>query len=352
MKALPTKDRFLYTGRIDLTDENEPLFIYAGSMAETIFTGKKISLYLKNEGMGAYYSVGVILDGVQYKYDLPRDNKEICIEVSDCLDETEHTLIVFKRQAAAHYFRFCGIETDEESRITLPKREYALNIEVYGDSVSAGEVCESVYYESCIDPENHNGVYDNSWFSYPMILGRMLNARVYNNSQGGIALMDKTGFFNGPNPERLIGVETTYNKLSYVGYSHKGFTDWDFSRFTPDIVIMAVGQNDPYPFFEKSENKDFIRKWKDTYKSILYDLREKYGKNVKVLMILTLLMHDPRWDTYLDEIQAEIERETGEKWAKHFTFSRCGKATPGHPRITEQYEMAYELSKEIKSWSD
>ena len=75
MKALPTKDRFLYTGRIDLTDENEPLFIYAGSMAETIFTGKKISLYLKNEGMGAYYSVGVILDGVQYKYDLPRDNK-------------------------------------------------------------------------------------------------------------------------------------------------------------------------------------------------------------------------------------------------------------------------------------
>lgn len=350
MKVLPTKDKFLYTGRIDFTDENEPLFIYAGSMAETKFTGRKLSLYLKNEAMGDYYAVGVVLDGVQYKLELPQDDKEVCIEVSGSLDDGEHTLTVFKRQAAAHYFRFCGIETDEGSRLTLPEKEYALNIEVYGDSVSAGELCEAVYYENHTDPEARNGFWDNSWFSYSLTLGRMLNARVYNNSQGGIALLNKTGFFNGPDPEKLVGVESTYDKLSYVGYSKEGFTDWDFSKYTPDVVIMAIGQNDPNPFPEKTQDKDFIRKWKDTYKSVLYDLREKYGKNIRVLMILTVLMHDPRWDTYLDEIQAELEQETGEKWAKHFSFSRCGKATPGHPRITEQYEMAYELAREIKSW--
>lgn len=353
MRILPTKDKFLYTGRIDFTDEKEPLFIYAGSMAETIFTGKKLSLYIKNEGMCEYYSVGIILDGVQYKYELPQDSKEVCIEVSDSLNEGEHTLTVFKRQAAAHYFRFCGIETEDNSEITLPKKDYTLNIEVYGDSVSAGELCEAIYHEASLDPEKieRMGIYDNSWFSYPLTLGRMLNAKVHNNSQGGIALLNKTGFFNGPDPENLIGVEVTYNKLSYVQYSKEGFTDWDFSLFTPDLIIMAIGQNDPNPFPEKTEDEEYIRHWKDIYKSILYDLREKYGKNVKVLMILTVLMHDPRWDSYLDDIQAELEQETGEKWAKHFTFSRCGKATPGHPRITEQYEMAYELAQEIKSWA-
>lgn len=356
MKIVPTKEKFLYTGRIDFTNESEPLFIYAGSMAETIFTGKKLSIYVKNEGMGAYHSLGVVLDNVQYKFELPADfsenHKEIRIDVADSLEEGEHTLTIFKRQAAAHYFRLCGIETEEDSRLILPQKDYALNIEVYGDSVSAGELCEDFYREGCLDSSEIKGVgmYDNSWFSYPLITGRMLNARVYDNSQGGIALLDKTGFFNGPDPEKLMGVETTYNKLSYVPYSSVGFTDWDFSSFTPDLVIMAIGQNDPNPFPEKTQDSEFIRRWKDKYKSIVYDLREKYGKKLKVLMILTVLMHDPRWDSYLDDIERELEQETGEKWAKHFTFSRCGKATPGHPRITEQYEMAYELSREIEAW--
>ena len=356
MKTSPTKDKFLFTGRIDFTNENEPLFIYPGTMAETTFTGKKLSIYVKNEAMGAYHSVGVMLDGVQYKYALPVDpaenHKEIKIDVADNLEEGEHTLTIFKRQAAAHYLWFCGIETEEGSTVALPKKEYSLNIEVYGDSVSAGEYCEQIYHEGALDdPETiGKGTDDNSWFSYPMIMGRMLNARVYDNSQGGIALFNKTGFFTGPDPEKLTGVETTYNKLSYVPYSSKGFTDWDFSNYTPDLVIMAIGQNDPNPFPEKTEDPEYIRKWKDKYKEIVCDLREKYGKKLKVLMILTVLMHDPRWDSYLDEIEQELETETGEKWAKHFTFSRCGKATPGHPRITEQYEMAYELSAEIREW--
>lgn len=348
MRISPLKENFLYTGRIDFSNPNEPLLIYAGSMAETTFTGKSLSIYVKNEGMGEYYSIGVILDNVQYKFQLEDADKEVKINVANNLSEGTHSLTVFKRQAAAHYIRFCGIETEQGSVVAPPKKNYSLNIEVYGDSVSAGEVCEAVYYTGCIDPENHKGVYDNSWFSYPLTLGRMLNARVYNNSQGGIALFNKTGFFNGPEAEKLIGVETTYNKLSYVQYSREGFTQWDFSQFTPDLVIMAIGQNDPNPFPEKTETEEFIKSWKEKYKSLLYTFRKEYGKQVKVLMILTVLMHDPRWDKYLDEIQQELESETGEKWAAHFRFSRCGTATPGHPRITEQYEMAYELAEEVR----
>lgn len=355
MKILPDNKAFLYMGRIDFSEPASPLLIYAGSTVEIKFKSRKIGFYITNEKLGNYCSAGAVLDGVQYKLPIEENDKELYFELSDNLengyytDQNDgwHSLIVFKRQGAANYLRFGGIEIDGDGVVKLPEKQYAINIEVFGDSVSAGEITEAIYNEAAVDNESHrNGIHDNSWFSYPMLLSRMLNAKVHNNSQGGIALLDKTGFFNGPEPENLLGVETTYNKLSYVKFSREGFTPWDFSRFTPDLIIMAIGQNDPNPFPEKTESEDYITNWKETYKRIIRDLRDKYKKPVKVLMILTVLMHDPRWDKYLDD----IEREMGDENIRHFTFTRCGKATPGHPRATEQAEMAAELAEIIREW--
>lgn len=355
MRILPDNKAFSYMGRIDFSEAENPLLIYAGSNVEIRFKSKKIGFYITNEKLGDYCSVGAVLDGVQYKYHLTENDKELYIEVSDKVENGYfsdnnngwHSLIVFKRQGAANYLRFGGIEIEEDGQVENPQKNYSLNIEVFGDSVSAGEITEAIYNEGTIDNDSHrNGIHDNSWFSYPMQLSRRLNAYVHNNSQGGIALLDKTGFYNGPEPENLLGVETTYDKLSYVRYSREGFTDWDFSRFTPDLIIFAIGQNDPNPFPEKTEAPEFIKHWKETYKKIVLDLRERYKKPVKVLMMLTVLMHDPRWDKYLDEIEQELNDEN----IRHFTFSRCGRATPGHPRATEQSEMATELCEYIKKW--
>lgn len=355
MRILPDNSAFSYMGRIDFSQPEKPLFIYAGSMVEIRFKSKKAGFYITNEKLGNYCSVGAVLDGVQYKFPIETDDDEIYIEISDSIENNWHSdqnngwhsLTVFKRQGAANYIRFGGIEIDDDGLVEPCQKDYNINIEVFGDSVSAGEITEAIYNEAITDNPGHtNGIHDNSWFSYPLILSRMLNARVNNNSQGGIALLDKTGFFNGPEWENLIGVETTYDKLSYVKYSKEGLTPWDFSRFTPDIIIMAIGQNDPNPFPEKTESPEHIKMWKDKYKEIILDLKKRYGKPVKVLMILTVLMHDERWDRYLDEIQQEMQDDN----IRHFMFTRCGKATPGHPRATEQAEMASELAAVIRQW--
>ncbi len=355
MKILPDSKKFIYTGRIADIETENPLFIYPGSMAETIFSGKKVGIYIKNQPMGEYYAIGALVDGVQYKLEIPKDadySKEIYLSITEDLEEGEHSLIIFKRQAAAHYFRFCGIEVEENSVISLPHKEYNFNFEVYGDSVSAGEIAEAVYYEAHTDPvsQNNYGFWDNSWFSYPLILSRMLKARVHDNSQGGIALLNKTGFFCGPDPEKLTGVEVTYNKLSYVPFSKEGYTDWDFSLYTPQLVIIAIGQNDQNPDIEKTKKPEFVKAWKEKYKEIILDLREKYGDKVKFLLILTVLMHDERWDNYLDDIVEDLKGKIGEDNIKHYRFNRCGKATPGHPRISEQAEMAAELAIVVKDW--
>ena len=339
---------FVYTGRIDFENPAEPLMIYAGSMVETKFTGKSVGIYVKNQSMFVYTAIGVLVDNVQYKLELTDSEEEQFFQISESLGEGEHTLVVFKRQAAAHYFRFCGIETDDGAAVTAPEKKYNLKIEVFGDSVSAGEVTEAFYYEGCVDPVEHksSGVCDNSWFSYPMILGRRLNAQVHDNAQGGIALLNRTGFFCGPDRENMLGVESTYDKLSYVPYSRQGLTKWDFSRFTPDLIIFAIGQNDPNPCEEETKSEAYIAKWKNKYKEILEDLKRHYGKQVRVLMILTVLMHDTRWDKYLDEIEAELSDDM----VRHYRFRRCGQATPGHPRLTEQVEMATELEWFIRDW--
>lgn len=332
---------FYYMGRIDFSNPAAPLLIYAGSNITCRFTGTCIKITIDNMCMGEYNSVGAVIDGIQYKIELSKESGAKEYTVAEGLPEGEHSLMIFKRQAAAHYFRFISAECDGE--VLPPDKKYGLKLEYYGDSVSAGEVTEAVYYEAHQDPENHGGIYDNSYFSYTFSLARKLNAEFYNNSQGGLALFDKTGYFCGPELETMKGLEFTYNKLSYVPYAPCGVSDWDFSRYTPDIVVFAIGQNDANPKPEAIFDKDYAEKWKAKYKEILLDLKQRYN-SPKFILITTVLEHDKRWDEVLDEICAELDSPD----VMRCRFRRCGAATPGHPRITEQEEMALELEKFIR----
>lgn len=347
MRIYPDNSAFFYMGRIDVSDARNPLFIYAGSLLEVTFTGTSCSVYIKNEPFNDFTSLGALVDGIQYKIELEKCNDERLYKIVDGLSaDAPHKLTIFKRQAAAHYFRFCGLELDDNTEISACENTRQLKLEIFGDSVSAGEVVEAVYYETHCDPENHGGIYDNSWFSYTLSTARKLNAYLNNNSQGGIALFDKTGYFNGPDIETMLGIETTYNKLSYVPYSNEKFSDWDFKRYTPDLVIFAIGQNDANPNPDAIKEPAYAEKWLAKFEEIVRDLQEKYGKETKFLFILTLLKHYPIWDDMLDRLSERLNSDN----MRHYRFRRCGQATDGHPRITEQEEMALELSDYIRNW--
>ena len=79
-------------------------------------------------------------------------------------------------------------------------------------------------------------------------------------------------------------------------------------------------------------------------------MRTKYP-NARFILLLTVLMHDPQWDKAIDEIARELNAE-GDSKVSHLTFTRSGKATPGHPRLSEQYEMAEELTAYISKMGD
>ncbi|WP_051005287.1 MULTISPECIES: hypothetical protein [Clostridium] len=229
---------YKYMGRIDFENSKTPTIIYAGSMIKIKFSGTSLKVALKNYHNHYENAIGFIIDNeIEDKVVIKEHYKDIVIDIAEDLEDKLHDLILYKRSDSAHYFDFYGIIIDKDSYTEEAKQKYNRRIECFGDSVSAGEVSEALDYVGKVDPEGHEGIYSNSWYSYSMITAKNLGAEINNNAQGGIAVMDGTGYFN--TDRGYLGAESTYDKLRYnpeLGYCN----DWDFSRYTPHVVIMAL----------------------------------------------------------------------------------------------------------------
>ena len=238
---------------------------------------------------------------------------------------------------------FKGFEIEEGETILAPDAKSIRKIEVYGDSVSAGEVSEAVEYVGKADPE-HNGEFSNSWYSYAWMTARKLNAEIHDIAQGGIALMDHTGWFFEPN---AVGMESAWDKVHY-NPTFGNATKWNFEQYTPQVVIVAIGQNDNHPddYMKEEYNGERAMTWRSHYETFLRKLRETYPE-AQIICITTLLEHDESWDQSLDQGVKTVNDEK----ISHYVFRRNGKATPGHLRISEAKEMAEELAAYIENLS-
>lgn len=336
-----------YTGRTDV-DENGSHWYFPSTSAEVHFKGTKISVEFESTACWGVITLGYIIDGRMGKLAvIPEfDRKTVTLQCAESLEPDKlHSFTFFKTMAANHSVIIKSFETDGE--FVEFEREYSLNIEYYGDSVSAGECTEADYFAGHSDPCNHGAIYDNSYFSYTWQCARLLNARFHNISQGGISVLNGMGYFHAPD---LIGMESVYDKVCYFPEGG-ALTQWDFSRYTPDVTVFVLGQNDHHIGKDDSiydiHDPVLRRKWKDAYIKLISDVDEKYGGKPEIILMTTVLMHDPDWDNAIDEVAEEL-RQSGKK-AHHFMLSRCGKATPGHPRRVEHSEMAGELANYISS---
>lgn len=340
-KLIPADDkRFQYMGRIDFDDPKRPVLVWPATAVDTVFSGTSLSIALNNMNFQDVTHFAVIVDGVMKKifFDKDESRTDRLYPVAEGLEDKPHTLRILKTLACHNYLTFIGIVIDESAEVSLPERKYDCKLEVYGDSVSAGEVTEAIYYEGQCDPDGHCNRYDNSAFSYPYKLAKKLNAELHDIAQGGIALLDGTGYFCS---DCLTGMVNCYDKIQYSPYADR--KQWDFARYTPDFVIIAIGQNDANPEPERIKTPEYRRMWKDEYIKMLRSLMEKYPA-AKFVLILTILGHDKTWDDALEEITQEVN----DPRVSHFLFRRTGCGTNGHPRATEQEEMAEELYCYIK----
>ncbi len=359
--SIDMKDRRLaYEGRIDMDWYEGPCFVYPCSNVKIRFKGTGLAIALTNHRACYSTYIGTIVDGRQdricvydvatadntFSYHYEKDKGEEygngrLFVVCEGLEDTEHEVMIFKRMDCAQVYAISGIFLNDGAELLSATPHYDMKLEFYGDSVTAGEVTEAVDYVGKSDPR-HNGEYSNAWCGYAWQTARMLNAEIHDIAQGGISLLDDTGWFAGPDYK---GIFNMYDRIQY--HPDLGVTKrWDFSLYQPDVVVIAIGQNDAHPVDYMKEDFDGEKAafWKASYKYFI-ELIRKRRPNAHIILTTTILMHDPAWDRAIDEVCTDLRRSDEKIY--HFMYKRNGTGTPGHIRTPEATEMARELSSFI-----
>ena len=337
----PWDEKLQYEGRIDFSEDAGPVWVYPATYVRVRFTGDRLFVVLTNEH--AYWDnyLGYLLDGKQYCVKLP-ESGTACVElVGEAQERNLHDLLLFKRQDSCHMVQIHGFIGSSDLQLLpcepLPSRR----IEVYGDSVSAGEVSEAVAYCGLPDPDHH-GEYSNSYYSYAWLTARRIGARLHDIAQGGIALMDGCGYFMEP---QSLGMESMYDLIQYQPQILAGrpAVKWDFDRYRPQVVIVALGQNDAHPvdFCGEDYEGEKSAAWRKHYAEFVRKLCRIHPQ-AQVICMTTILGHHPNWDRAIGEVCGQLAKE--HLPVHHFLFSNNGCGTQGHIRIPEAERMAEELS--------
>ncbi len=346
----PADPMIQYTGRIDDEDRTAYGFEFVGTSLHLRMTGPTLKMCITNRTNYWQSRLGVLVDGQLHEALLP-ENGEATIDLSAFLHQGVNDVLVFKRQDSCHAFTFHGLILAEGGQLLPPPQRPARRMEVYGDSVSAGECC---LCEDCAgkpDPQ-HNGEFSNVWWSYAWLTARTLGAELHDVAQGGIALLDGTGYFSGPD---YVGMLSAWDKVRY-NPAFGAPKAWDFARYTPHVVVIAIGQNDANPvnIMEQEPTGEAAQSWKQHYAAFILGLREKYPRATFVLTT-TILNHHPAWDEAIDQVCRQLREKDSR--IHHFLYTNNGSGTPGHIRASEAKVMARELSGFIASlgediWQD
>jgi hypothetical protein len=123
---------------------------------------------------------------------------------------------------------------------------------------------------------------------------------------------------------------------------------WDFTKYTPDIVVINLLQNDSW-LVNMPERAEFKNKFGtkkpdeayiiDAYKSFVTSIRSKYP-NASIICALGSMdatREGSPWPGYVEKAVKQLNDN------KIFTHFFKWKNTGGHPNVAEQKEMADSL---------
>lgn len=321
-------DRIEYMGRLGMNEQGFAEIYWPGSSIKILFEGTGIKALLKDENGENYFNV--ILDGDSISI-LKPDTLQTIYTLATGLSSGSHTIELFKR---TEWDRgktwFYGFKTGKKTKILTPGPSKKKSIEFYGNSITAGYAVED--YSGKDSPDS---IFTNNYLSYAAITARHFNAAYSCIARGGIGIM--VSWYPLIMPE-------LYNRLD----PEDEYSLWDFSKFTPEVVVVNLFQNDSWivkmndyeefqhRFRTQAPDEDFIIQ---SYSGFLRLLRTKYPESHIICMLgnMDITREGSPWPGYIEKAVAGMEDE------KTYTLFVAFKQTPGHPRIEEQEEMANKL---------
>jgi len=316
-----------FSGRIAMTDSTAELAWSATSIVIN-FNGERIDAVLKDERSDNNYNV--IVDGKVLNILHPQAAKKT-YRLADNLKPGKHTLELFKRtEWAMGKTWFYGFELGDDEKLLPPPPGKKRKIEFFGNSITCGYADEDT-----TGKDRGTSPYENSYLSYASITARHFNAELHNTSKSGIGIT--VSWFP------LIMSEM-YDRLDATDPDSK----WDFSKYTPDLVVINLFQNDSW-IVKLPNNDQFKARFGATpptpefiinaYQQFVKSVRYKYPK-AKIVCILGSMdatKAGSPWPGYIDKAVAGLSDKN------IYTHFIPYKNTNGHPSAKEQQDMADDL---------
>src|SRR5699024_5880932 len=170
-------------------------------------------------------------------------------------DDKEHVVELYKLTSMhpgypRGYSKFYGFLLDENAEVYPPPALKKRKIEFYGNSITNGFGIED--YEG-----GHGGqsLYENNYKTYAAIVARHFDAQVHCIAKSGVGMLKGTTLPNMPE---------MYDRIDPFG-NDKAL--WDFSNYTPEVVVINLLQNDAFQIPDESDEK-LIKKYKGFLKTI------------------------------------------------------------------------------------
>jgi len=316
-----------YSGRIARRDTAAELSWSANSI-KINFTGTEVSATLKDERSDNNYNV--IVDGKVVSILHPEMAKRDYVLASG-LPAGKHTLELFKRtEWAMGKTWFYQFKLNNGGKILATPLAQKHKIEYFGDSITCGYADEDTTGQ-----DRGTSPYENGYISYAALTARHYNAEFYNTSKSGIGIT--ISWFPLVMPEMYDRLDATDPK-----------SKWDFSKYTPELVIINLFQNDSW-LVNMHDNEQFKAKFGtippaadfiiNAYQGFVKSVRAKYPK-AQILCILGSMdatKTGSLWPGYIDKAIAALNDK------KIYTHFIPYKNTNGHPSAKEQQAMADDL---------
>jgi hypothetical protein len=319
-----------YMGRVEQVENKYAEIYWPGTSVTINFKGTEIKAILKNGKESTYFYA--ILDGnEQEAKKIKADTIQSAIMLASGLQDTNHSLQLFKLTDNTTHTFFYGFELADGSVILdanpLPDRK----IEFYGNSITAGHGVDVL-------PENNDSgspEFFNNYRTYAALTARHFNAQYSCIARSGIGVM--VSWFPIIMPEM-------YDRLNPSDSTSK----WDFSKYTPDIVVINLFQNDMW-LTASPNHPQFKARFGTTppdvptiiqsYQSFLKSIRGKYPNATIICALgsMNATQKDSPWPGYIEEA---VKGLSDSKIVTHF-FPY--KNTSGHPKVAEQKVMADDL---------
>ena len=335
--TIRANDPFIeYTGRIDFSRQQSPLFSYSGVSIRAAFQGTSLSIILNDRATENFYNL--ILDNVIQSKLQTREGLNTYL-VKTGLKDTIHEIEIFKlTEEMFGKTSFEGFLVDQGKKLLAitNKREHL--IEFIGNSITCG------YGNEGASGAKFGPTTENHYLTYAAVTSRSFHARHLAVCKSGIGIYrNYDGPVNGSKDcmSNFYDRVFLYDSIPLYGFSQK-----------PDLICIDLGTND------FSTGKGDSAKYVNRYLQFIELIQSKNnGADILVLLGPMLSGYDLALVRHCIHFIVETANKKNKGKVNFFEMSQqtgdLGIGIDYHPTVAQHLKNARELVKYIsvlKGW--